>query len=245
MVAGARDAAALGLVAAALEGNHELVRGAAPVGLVERQAAAHHRLDQREVGDQIHVPLVRGDRRGPGDGRPVERVDLVGLDRRKRRLRRLGEALAEAGGVELERAQRVVAAAQVEPVGATALLARLAGRLALDLVGRQRDIGVGILREAARRGDQQAAMVGQLFEQALDRLQAEGDRLADQLDVAVGRIDGATVGQIVGDRAGRHALDGRTARRRYQGAERPDREDAPPDDAFVGTSHAAQISSGL
>src|SRR5207244_3322736 len=69
------------------------------------------------------------------------------------------------------------------------------------------------LGEAARRRQQQAAVVGTFGEQPLDQLQAERQRQSNQLRVVVCRVGGAAVRQRVAQFVDGELLDRAAARR--------------------------------
>jgi len=77
----------------------------------------------------------------------------------------------------------------------------------LDLVRILLNERIGVLREAARRGDKQALMPGRALQQTLNQLETEGNGGADEFRVIVRRICRASAGQRVADLVHRESLD--------------------------------------
>jgi hypothetical protein len=71
----------------------------------------------------------------------------------------------------------------------------------LGVLGRELHIDVGVLREAARRREKQALVLGHRLEQRLDGLQAERRRRTDEIDVVIGSVDVAAGSERIAERA--------------------------------------------
>jgi hypothetical protein len=192
----------------AVEGDEHLMDGAGSVVLVDRQGLLHQRPHHREVGDQIRLIDPDGDGRAPRRAQPVELVDVV-LGGAERGRRVGGQRRAQARPLQLDASHAVVAAPQIETPGPRlepfALL--VVGRL--ERFGVELDEGVGVRREARTGGEQHALVIGRGLQQALDRLQREGQRGANELRVVVGGVHGRARGrQRVAQLVDRKGLDG-------------------------------------
>ena len=91
----------------------------------------------------------------------------------------------EAGMPHVETAQPVVARTQVELPGSQPQGFRALNGRVLDDVGFLVHERIRVLREPARRREQQAFVLRRRLEQALDQLEAEGRRLCDELRIIV------------------------------------------------------------
>ena len=244
VLAGPLDAASLGFVAPAIEGDHELMGGAAIVRLVQGQAATDHGLDQPEIGHQFHVLFVRGNGRGPGNGRPVKSGDVFSSQEGQGLMGIPGEPVPEARFRRLQRAQGIITAPQIESLRAPPQFLRTAKGRVLDLVGGQRHVGIGVLGEASCGRDQKTAMLGYIGQQALHGLQAERHGRADQLHVVVGGVDGAIFRQGIGDGVGRGPLYDRAPGRRNRDAYQHNPEAAGRKVYACTSIHAAMDAAG-
>src|SRR5439155_15888444 len=106
--------------------------------------------------------------------------------RRERPCWILAQPFGEAGLAEGQAAQSVVAGTPVEAPRAILQRERPRELLILGFLRFLLHEGIGVLREAARRGEQQSFVSRALREEALDQLQTEGRGGAHQLGIVVG-----------------------------------------------------------
>ena len=107
----------------------------------------------------------------------------------------------------VQAAQGVIACAQVEPARPDSHGLRRLHVLSLQFIGVLLDERVGVLREPAGGGEEQAAVAWALRQQALHQLQAERDRILDELGIVVGGKHAAPAGQRISDFVGHHLVD--------------------------------------
>src|ERR1044072_4301963 len=139
-------------------------------------------------------------------------------------------AQGEPGGVRgapragRERPQAVAARAQVEPERPV-VERRGPGVVAVDEeVALGLYVRVGVLRVALAERDEQALVLGYRLEQRLHGLQAERQRVLDQVGIVVGAEDVGALGERVGDTPHRQLLERAAGQGRERGDERQARE---------------------
>ena len=208
MPARALDRASHRIRPAAVEGDQELVdRTVVEVGL-QLEPPPDEGFHGRQIGQEVRIVFLHGNRRSPGGRRPVEERHIVlgGLAQRDGPARAQRRREPRVPG--LEPAQAVVARPQVELARP---LPQRRGRLqvpVLGLVGLLLHEGVGVLREAARGRQQQSPVLGGLIQKTLDQLQRERQGVAHERGVVVRGVGRAALRQGVTQPADGELPDG-------------------------------------
>src|SRR5712692_144638 len=69
---------------------------------------------------------------------------------------------------------------------------------------------ISVSGEASARREEETLVLGRDFEKTLESLETEGQRVADELGIVVGRVDSSSPGERVADGVDRRLSDGTT-----------------------------------